>query len=98
MIPNATCFTTLSVFFVVTTACHPEVPTETLTGTLSSKGRAPALARAPRAKLILRRECTAIVRPKDRVVIPQTGPTLSENFGPPVIRFQLIQTFGGGAP
>ena len=42
--------------------------------------------------------CTAIVPAKDRVVIPQTGPTLSGNFGPPVIRFQLIQTFGGGTP
>jgi hypothetical protein len=40
--------------------------------------------------------CTAAVPAKDRVVIPQTGPTLSGNYGPTVIRFQVIQSLGGG--
>lgn len=38
--------------------------------------------------------CTALVPPKDRVVIPQTGPTLSGNYGPTTLRLQVIQSLG----
>jgi len=38
--------------------------------------------------------CTALVPAKDRVVIPQVGPTLAGNYGPTTFRLQVIQAFG----
>jgi hypothetical protein len=40
--------------------------------------------------------CAALAPAADRVVIPQLGPTIAGNYGPPTLRFQLIQQLGSG--
>ncbi|HZY98504.1 MAG TPA: TonB-dependent receptor [Candidatus Baltobacteraceae bacterium] len=38
--------------------------------------------------------CTSLVPAKDRVIIPQSGPTVGGNYGPTTLRFQVIQQLG----
>ncbi|HTU81783.1 MAG TPA: TonB-dependent receptor, partial [Candidatus Acidoferrales bacterium] len=38
--------------------------------------------------------CTAIVPPKDQLIIPQSGPTVAGNYGPTTLRLQFIQHIG----